>query len=201
MNQSLVSHAEPPEVPDYLLKQLRIRQLRMDAGQPTDLEYHPDAAVTAERLRASIQPTTFAIVRKWANALAEVGLVPKGVAMEARCAGIAAACARFPASVWNAQTVQLALQNFDWFPMPAQVYRLLKPEADKVLAVIEGLEAIAKAPPGERAVPAREPYKMQPVPDWVSAKRGRGDHTRPALNIQPPPRSVDEQIALLRGAR
>jgi hypothetical protein len=114
--------------------------------------------------------------------------------------GVFAACDDFPASVWNAQTLRMALRTFKWFPKPAEVYALLKPEADKLMSVVEGLEAIAKAKPALRAVPSAKPYVVTSTPDWVAAKRGRGDHSRPALNIPPPPRSVAEQIAMLRDA-
>jgi hypothetical protein len=198
MTTALVSLSE---ISDELARQLRIRQYRVDAGMPVDLEYHPDAAATAKRLRASMQPTTYAIVRGWLNDLVSAAAVlPRDVSIDALAGGIAAACSEFPASVWNATTLRLALQTIEWLRSPAQVYKLLKPEADKLMSVVEGLEAIAKAKPALRAVPSPKPYVVTSTPDWVASKRGRGDHSRPALNIPPPPRSVAEQIALLRDA-
>jgi hypothetical protein len=185
-------------MPESLSRQLRVRQHRLTLGVDPDLEFHPDAAAMAARLRAEMQPTSIVIVRRWLNDLVFGGLVPQNGELDRLAGGVFAACDDFPASVWNAQTLRMALRTFKWFPKPAEVYALLKPEADKLMSVVEGLEAIAKAKPALRAVPSPKPYVVTSTPDWVAAKRGRGDHSRPALNIPPPPRSVAEQIALMR---
>lgn len=191
------------QIPDSLTRALRIRQIRSETGQPLDLEFHPAAADVAKRMRARVEPTTFAIVRRWLNDMVHVGgLVPQNGDLDALARGIFMACDEFPASVWSAQSLRLALRAFKWFPKPAEIHALLKPEADKVLEVIAALEAIANAPPGLRAIPAREPYKLPPAPEWATSrglKRGSGDHSRPDLNIPPPKRTVAQQIAILNG--
>lgn len=191
-------------IPEGLTRQLRILDYRRDQGLPAGLEFDPAAAAVAARLRAQLRPTTFAIVRNWLNDLVLAGLVPQVGELDALARGVFVACSEFPGCVWNAETLKRALRAFKWFPKPAEVFGLLEPEAEKILDVIRGLDAIAKAPPAERAIPAREPYKLPPAPDWDyrgsrQLQRGRGDHTRPPLNIPPPRRSVAEQIAILTG--
>lgn len=188
-------------IPDDLSRQLRIRQHRIETGTlDLGLEFHPDAADVAARMRAQITPTTFDIVRQWLNDLAVGGLAPQSGDIDPLARGVFMACDELPSSVWNDATLRQALQTFKWFPKPAEVFALLKPEADKVLDVIRGLEAIAKAPHGERAVPAREAYKLPSVPDWIGLKRGRGDHSTTRLwTPAPPARTPAEQIAILNG--
>jgi hypothetical protein len=190
-------------IPPDLARQLRIRQYRLADGSPADLVHHPDAARLAAELRRNILPTTFAIVRKWLNDLTAGPQLPKdGNTLDVRAGAVFAACSEFPASVWSADTLARAFRTFKWFPSPAEVYDLLKPEANKIADVIAGLEAVASAPPAEIARPAAEPYVPPPPPEWVGDRtirtggRGRGR----VLNIQPPLRSVAEQLALLRNA-
>lgn len=202
MSQSLTTIADI-QIPDLLTRQLRIRQLRLETGQELDLEFHPAARDLAARLRARIKPTTQAHVRRWMTDLTAGAMLPgNGPSLEARIGATCIACADLPADVWSAETLKRAYQTFKFFPTSGEIFAFLKPDADKVLDVIVGLEAIAKAPVGVRAVPAREPYKLPPAPDWVGdrgLRRGSGDHSRPALNIPPPLRTVAEQVAMLNG--
>jgi hypothetical protein len=189
-------------IPETLGRALRIREFRLGKGEPPDLEFHPDAAAIAARMRERIEPTTFDLVRRWLNDLASGGLVPQNGNLDSLARGVFMACDDFPASVWSQHSLRAAFRAFKWFPKPAEVHALLKPEADKVLDVVSALEAIAKAPRPLRAVPAWEAYHPPPPPDWVSSrglKRGKGDHSRPDLNIPPPRRSIAEQVAILRG--
>lgn len=191
----------PGEIPDGLRRQLRIRHLRLETGQDVDLEYHPAAAHIAARMRAAIAPTTHAHVRKWMTDLTAGPVLPKdGPDLDTRIGATCVACSDFPAAVWSAESLKRGFQTFArFYPAAGEIYQFLKPDADRIMDVIVGLEAIAKAPVGLRAVPAKEPYVMPSVPDWVGnrggLRRGRGDHTHPPLNIPIPPHRPDPEAA------
>lgn len=196
----LIADFTPPPLPDDLKRALRVLRYRAENAIRADPEPHPWAARYLAQWRQQITPTTLALVRQWLDDLAVGVSAPpssQDTPMGTRAAAVFMTCEDFPAACWTRASLVLAMRTFKWFPTPSEVYALLKPEADRIDQTLVGLEAIANAKPAEAAIPAREAYKPPPVPDWVGDRTIRGEHGRRMPNIQPPLRSVAEQIALL----
>lgn len=200
-DQRLIADFTPPPMSGDLQRALRVLTYRTENAIQEPPEHHPEAERWLALYRAQIKPTTPEMVRAWVSDLAMHVPMPRAgqsIGIAARAGGILMACGTFPAACWTRETLTLALQTFKWFPTSSEVYELLKPIANKIKATLAGLEALANAKPSERAVPAREPYQPPPAPDWAFDRTMRGSLGYRTLNIQPPLRTVEEQIALLK---
>lgn len=199
--QRLPADIALPSLPEDIQRELRIIAFRKSNGPPGIPNACPHAASILSAYRAQIKPTTLALVRQWLEDLAVGVPVPKSqqdIGMAPRAATVFAACGEFPSACWTQKTLVMALRAFEWFPSPAKVYELLKPVADEIAATLAGLEAIANAKPTEIARERTEPYILPPPPSWVHDRTIRGARGQPELRAQPPVRTVEEQIAILK---
>lgn len=123
--------------------------------------YHPAApaaAVAYDRLcRAADRVTITSWLGKLASGPANA---PTAAEMPLRAAAIMTACADLPMGVWNDETLRQALREFDWWPPPAKVFKLLEPHAKRLNSTRDVLRRIVRA----REKPPLPPPREEPTP-------------------------------------
>lgn len=176
MNQiTPIPLARPPVLPQAL--EMHIGELARngtryppddpgDAGfflAPPRPQYHPAAPAALVAFDRLCWPSNAATVATWLAKLSSgVSGAPSKDDMPIRIAGIRTACQHLPAGVWTDETLQQALQQFEWWPSAASIYGLLAPHAERLRSTREALRRIVAAARDQTAPPA-EP-KPEPTP-------------------------------------
>lgn len=183
-----------PSLPPVLAGELA----RYEAALAAGVRYVPETDITelarewAKKLRAGIvrvrdDPRP---CRAWLKRLEGTLPLAPGLTPAAVTYAVILACADLPVVLFSDQNLASALAKWRKYPMPADVLEHLQPLVWRLERPIRSLETIlaTRKPP----VPT-EPY--DPGPATL--------HTTPPASIwdriQPPLRSVAEQIAALRG--
>ncbi len=200
------------QLPAHLRAEYEVFIETSDSG----IRYEPtrafaDAAEWAARLEADMKTTldNLQIVHAWLRRL--YGVFPGERNVDAIIDGVVMICADVPLDVWNMRSLTDALSRFRFAPVPSELRDFLENHALRAKRPIRVLRAIAAA--SARAVSAA-PYDPGPAVSrdaarsvvQMAASGFKADETdrpgtRSGAAIRPPVRSVEEQIAILRGER
>lgn len=101
-----------------------------------------------------------------------------------------------PDYCWTDQTLILAARRFKFFPSVAELDEVLRP----IKEARERPDPIRSLPPPVEE--SREPYPIEPAPSWCFDRNPKhlGRPGANELDVQPPVRTVEEQIAAILGS-
>lgn len=175
---------------------LQTELARYQTALDTRTRYVPERDVTdlakewAARLRAGLVRTRDdpRPCRAWMRRLEGALPVQAGLNLATINASVLLICADLPNGVYTDQTLAAALAKWHHFPVAADVLGLLQPYAERLEQPIRRLEETLATRKPPVASPPYDPGPATltaPAPSW--------------RDIQPPLRSVAEQIAALNG--
>jgi hypothetical protein len=143
-------------------------------------------------------PTDPNLVRKWLKMLGALNDAAMGTEeFEMRLAVLAPAlAAEFPPDVFTPDTARGVARKSRYFPVFGEICAFLEPIAQQFR---ERRRYLALPAPRQEHP---EPYELPPAPEWCFDRRPR-HFGRPELDelaIQPPLRSVQQQLAILHAS-
>jgi len=166
--------------------------------------FHPEAEDGLAELRAMLAARASPEeIAQWIKSLsAAVNNPPDQNTLDLRIPMIVRTLGgRLPACAWTTESLDEAARKFRFFPSIAEIAEHLEPYRTDLLADIEQLERIAKAP-RSRPDPPREsttPYRPTATPPAKVVSLGpmTADELRDGNLIQPPARTVEQQLRAL----
>jgi hypothetical protein len=200
-----VSAKLPRSLADEIEAYLRIAASG-NAYVPTRPDLAEKAVSWANNLRQTMPRTKdrAAVATRWLNEFFEVIRPHKGETLASVIRAILMVCAEMPAEIWNRQTQAEAFKKIKYFPTPSVMFEFLEPFALRAERTLRVLDVIASAVPvdpdpdrGPAVPPGVALGHLALVKDHVQAVPNSG--TKSGLPIRVPIRSVEEQLAILRG--
>lgn len=172
-------------------------------------EFHPEAEAKLAEFRAASGPPSIGQVVEWFEPLAAtLPFAPTDEAtLMAYVGALMPACGRFPWRVWDAAAKAGHVIEFEKWPAPRAVFKLLEAKAAEQDSLIATLERMAKpGAPGKRG-PARESperYEIPPAPPERAPHRSMPKRDTEAElaeaglpGAQEPALTVEQQLAAL----
>lgn len=193
MSNEIAKVRSPEDLPSDLAKQVRrIVHLGSDAM----IDFFDDAAFWLKSRRELAAPGNRTQCHAWMTMLVQGINGVTETAAVGREAAIWAMCHDLPGFVWCQKTVNDAWAKTPFLPTPGEIREILTAHAAPLFREIAALEKIAAATPPP-ALQKAPPYEMPRAPDWVFDRKIQGPAER-TLDIQPPQRTIEEQIAILK---
>lgn len=162
------------------------------------VSYHPQAKHFLEQLEAISKPPKPEVIADWVSFLATGVASPPGPEeIRLKTGALMLNCGNLPA-VWTRETLIAALDKFKFFPSAAEVKELLSGFAEKIQRQKQALEAMANAPWRRPTTIVPGKYEIPPAPEWCGDRTTRHFSGKGVITAQPPIRSVEQQLAILR---
>lgn len=194
MSNEIAKIGSPEAIPGDLGKQVRRIVI---LGAEASIDFSEDAAEWLARRKALAAPGSREQCHAWMAVLVQgVNGVTESGAL-GREAAIWAMCHDLPAFVWCQKTVNELWARTAFLPSPGEAREVLAAYSAPLLKEITALEKIATATPPPRLEQA-PPYVMPRAPEWAFDRTVRGQ-SGAVFEAQPPQRSIEEQIAALKG--
>lgn len=181
-----------------------------------DYAHNPKAAEAIREMEADRQRATNDTIASWLAVLAG-GLTTNMTAsqMVARNTAIMFALGDLPRICWTDETCKLAMTSLrsGFYPSVPELAAVLQPIADRHKAAMKHAERVRDAPIGGRPImvestvpypvqmpPPEKPSRHKPPP-LTEAEQREADADRHHRQYHPPIRTVEQQLAILRGEK
>jgi len=196
---ALICRNETVAIPAQLRDQIEQYQRLPDdlkAGwQPVHV---PGAGQLADALQAELAAQTPEdVIAGWLLDLetaVATNLSPKQIA--GRISAVLAVLGNLPPCCWTRETFAIAAKTFRFFPTVAELHELLDPIKARQIEAIRIIRRAGMKDATQGGCARAEPYVVTSTPDWAGEREPRFNRRveEGELSIQPPIRSVEEQL-------